>query len=99
MSAYAVFIKHKTLNQTELDTYAGLAREARPGHDITPLAFYGALESLEGPTPEGSVILQFADMAAARAWYYSPAYQKAREHRNLGADYTVFLIEGVVQQG
>jgi uncharacterized protein (DUF1330 family) len=34
-------------------------------------------------------------MAAARAWYDSPAYQAAVKHRFLGADYRVFITEGL----
>jgi len=99
MSAYVVFIRHHTHNPAELEQYAPLARAARPGHEITPLAFYGEIEVLEGNDLEGTVILQFPDMQAARAWYHSPAYQKAKAHRNLGADYTVFLTNGVPATG
>jgi uncharacterized protein (DUF1330 family) len=49
---------------------------------------------LEGPAAEGVAILRFPDMAAARAWYDSPAYRQAREHRQLGADYRMLLVEG-----
>ncbi|WP_446718995.1 DUF1330 domain-containing protein [Halomonas sp. SH5A2] len=34
-------------------------------------------------------------MAAARAWYESPAYQEARQHRFQGADYRVFIVDGI----
>jgi uncharacterized protein (DUF1330 family) len=33
-------------------------------------------------------------MAAARAWYNSPAYQEARLHRMKGAQYRMLLVEG-----
>lgn len=94
MSAYVVFIREKTVNQAEMDRYAQTAPLARAGHDITRLAFYGQLEVLEGPAAEGVAILRFPDMAAARAWYDSPAYQAARRHRHLGADYRMLLVEG-----
>jgi uncharacterized protein (DUF1330 family) len=32
-------------------------------------------------------------MAAARAWYDSPAYVEARQHRHLGSDYRVVITE------
>ncbi|MDP9102679.1 MAG: DUF1330 domain-containing protein, partial [Pseudomonadota bacterium] len=35
------------------------------------------------------------DMAAARAWYDSPAYQVAKAHRVNGADYRVIFVEGL----
>jgi uncharacterized protein (DUF1330 family) len=34
-------------------------------------------------------------MAAARAWYDSPAYEEARQHRFKGAEYRMLLVEGV----
>ena len=94
MPAYVVFIREKTTDQAEMDQYAQTAPPARAGHDITRLAFYGELEVLEGPPAEGVAILRFPDMAAARAWYDSPAYQEARRHRQLGADYRVLLVDG-----
>ena len=44
----------------------------------------GEQQALEGAAPsERTVVLRFPDMAAARAWYQSPAYQEARKHRFL----------------
>ena len=59
------------------------------------LAAYGTSETLEGAAAEGVVLLQFPDMATAKAWYESPAYQAAREHRLRGADYRFILFEGM----
>jgi len=94
MSAYVIFIREHTNDEAEMQRYAATAPAARAGHDITRLAFYGALEVLEGPAPEGVAILRFKDMAAARAWYDSPAYQQARQHRLQGASYRLLLVEG-----
>jgi len=49
---------------------------------------------LEGPATEGVAILRFPDMDAARAWYNSPAYKEAREHRFKGSEHRVLLVEG-----
>ena len=95
MSAYVIFIRDNTTDQNELDTYAKLADKARGTHPITPLAFYGELEVLEGADAEGVVIIQFPDKAAAHAWYDSPAYQEAKAHRLKGANYRVLLVEGL----
>ncbi|HBN9703298.1 TPA: DUF1330 domain-containing protein [Pseudomonas aeruginosa] len=94
MSAYVIFTREHTTDAAELQRYAQEAPAAREGHDVTRLAFYGQLEVLEGPPIEGAVILRFPDMAAARAWYASPTYQAALQHRLRGAQYRVFLIEG-----
>ncbi|SNY73272.1 DUF1330 domain-containing protein [Pantoea sp. GL120224-02] len=95
MAAYVVMIKDETLDKDELTTYAQKAGEARGDHQITPLAFYGDLEVLEGREAEGVVVLEFADIDAAKAWYHSPAYQEAKAHRVKGANYRVLLVKGV----
>lgn len=95
MPAYVIFIKNKTTDAEELKTYGQKAGAARGDHQITPLAFYGPLEVLEGDSAEGVVLLSFPDRAAAKAWYDSPAYQDAKQHRLKGADYRVILAEGL----
>ncbi len=95
MAAFAIFIKNATKDPQELATYAKLAAAARGDHPITPLAYYGPLEVLEGDPAEGVVLIQFPDMAAAKAWYDSPAYQEAKPHRLKGADYRVILAQGL----
>jgi uncharacterized protein (DUF1330 family) len=95
MAAYVILIRDKMLDQAEFDLYAPAAREARADHKITPLAFYGKHEVLEGADVEGAVILQFPTFEEAQAWYNSPAYQKALEHRLKGAEYRVLIVQGV----
>ena len=95
MSAYVVFTREQTSDSEQLVQYAGKAPLAREGRELTALAFYGQLEVLEGNEIEGAVILRFPDMAAARDWYHSPAYQEALQHRLKGASYRVFMIEGI----
>ncbi len=95
MPAYVVFTREETTDEAQLQQYSEKAAAARPGHDLTPLAFYGKFELLEGDPIEGAVILRFADMAAARNWYNSPAYQEALQHRLSGAKYRVFIVQGL----
>ena len=95
MAAYAIFIKNKTIDPDELKAYGKKAGGAGAGHPITALALYGPLEVLEGDPAEGVVLLQFPDMDAAKAWYNSPAYQDAKQHRLKGADYRVILAQGL----
>lgn len=95
MSAYVILIRERTRDAAALERYADSARAARAGHDLTPLAFYGRIESLEGAPADGVVVLKFPDMAAAHAWYDSPAYRAARVHRHQGADFRVLMVEGV----
>lgn len=95
MTAYVVLTREKVRSAAEMATYAQMAGAARDGHEIKALSFYGTNETLEGPPIDGAVILEFPDIAAARAWYDSPAYAEARQHRFLGADYRVFITEGL----
>ena len=51
--------------------------------------------TLEGPEAQGCVMIEFPTMDEARAWYNSDAYQEARKLRFAGADYRVFLTQGM----
>src|ERR1700721_4423424 len=87
MAAFIVLTREKTRDQFEIDTYMPKASASFKGHPVTILARFGHREVLEGPEVEGLVILSFPSFAEAKAWYDSPAYREAREHRFLGADY------------
>lgn len=95
MAAYVIFIRNRITDQAAMDAYSKLAAGARGDHPIKPLAFYGRAEALEGDAVDGIVIIEFPDMASAHAWYDSPAYQEAKQHRLKGADYRVVLVEGL----
>lgn len=93
MGAMIIFIRERIRDAAEMETYSGKAGATLAGHAGTPRAFYGACETLEGAPVEGAVVIEFPDMAAARAWYDSPSYTEARKHRHLGSDYRVFITE------
>ena len=95
MSAYMIFTREKTTDQKEMDIYSKAAGPTMAGHPGKRLAFYGNHEDLEGAPTEGTVILEFPTLEAAKDWYDSPAYREVREHRFKGAKYHVILIEGV----
>jgi uncharacterized protein (DUF1330 family) len=95
MPAYAIFIRERTRDRSALDVYTPLAQASIEGRTLKVLAAYGGHEALEGPELEGVVILEFPSMEDARAWYDSPAYREAREHRFRGADYRAFIVEGL----
>jgi uncharacterized protein (DUF1330 family) len=95
MVAYVVFTREKMRNPGEYEIYREKSRPANAAHPLKPLALYGRHEVLEGPAIEGAVILEFPTVDAARAYYHSPAYQEALRHRFLGADYRVFIVEGI----
>lgn len=62
---------------------------------VVPRVAYGAAESLEGPTPDGVVMLEFPTVEAARGWYASDAYQQALPFRQNAAEWRVVLVEGL----
>ncbi len=95
MVAYIVFTREKMRNPEEYEHYREKARPAAEGHPRKPLALYGKHETLEGAPIEGAVILEFPTIEAAKTYYNSPAYQDAVKHRFLGADYRVFIVEGL----
>ncbi len=95
MAAYVVFIRDRITDPAEFAIYGQKAAAARGDHPLKALAFYGNLETLEGDPADGVVIVEFPDMAAAHAWYDSPAYQEAKVHRLKGADYRVVLVQGL----
>jgi uncharacterized protein (DUF1330 family) len=95
MAAYVVFTREKMRNPEEYERYREKARPAAKGHPLKALTLYGKYEMLEGPAIEGAVVLEFPSVEAAKTYYNSPAYQDAVKHRFLGADYRVFIVEGL----
>jgi uncharacterized protein (DUF1330 family) len=94
VSAYLIFQRDKTLDEHELTIYSKNVPPTLTGHEVKLLALYGAYEDLEGAPTEGTVILEFPSIEAAKAWYDGPMYRKVREHRFKGAEYRVTLVEG-----
>ena len=94
MAAYLIFTREKTLDRVELEIYWKKIRATFEGHSIKVLAAYGKQEILEGAPFEGIVITEFPSIDAAKAWYNSPAYQDAAQHRFKGAIYNGIIVEG-----
>jgi uncharacterized protein (DUF1330 family) len=59
-------------------------------HGATP-------EVVEGPWPGDLVIVAFPDIAKARAWYASPAYQDILPLRTENSRSAAMLVEGVAE--
>ena len=99
MTVYAIFIRDEPPHDPDgLAVYQKMNRDNVPAflaHGIKPIAVYGATEALEGPAPDGTIILQFPTMADARAWYNSPEYQAALPYRLNASQYRAFLVEGL----
>ncbi|EHS55572.1 DUF1330 domain-containing protein [Paenibacillus sp. Aloe-11] len=98
MTAYVIFIREKTNDPEELKLYSAKAPIGLEGHPVTPLAVYGMHEVIEGPEAEGAALLEFPSFEEAKAWYYSPAYQDAVQHRLKGGTYRGMIIEGIPKE-
>ncbi len=95
MSVYMLFIRETPPNDSrELEIYSRINREHAGEFNLKPLVVYGAIEAIEGEPPDSIVLLEFESEEQARAWYHSPAYQKALPHRLRGADYRVMMVQG-----
>ncbi len=90
-----VFTRERMRDEKEYEMYKQKNRIAMQGHAIKKHALYGKFEVLESPEAQGVVILEFPTVADAKAYYDSPAYREAREHRFKAADYRVLIVEGV----
>ena len=66
MTACAVIVRERTTDPDALARYRGKAPLAREKHPVTPIAFSGLHEVLEGGAVGGVAILGFPTMAAAR---------------------------------
>jgi uncharacterized protein (DUF1330 family) len=95
MSAYVIFIRNETRDPDKLAEYRKLTPAIAAKHPITRRARTDVVEAAEGDPAEGINILEFPDLAAARAFYHGAEYQAASKLRRQGADYRVLIVEGL----
>lgn len=76
MPTYAI-VQVDVSDADEYAKYAALAGPAVAKFGGTFLARGGAVEVMEGTSRARCVIIQFKDMATAKAFYSSPEYQEA----------------------
>ena len=75
--------------------YREKVRATMDNSNATIRAVYGKVRPLEGDALEGVVIIEFPTFEEAEAWYDSPAYQEAVQHRFRGGTYRTFITDGV----
>ena len=75
--------------------YAKGAGEAMKLHGARVLARGGRHEALEGEARGRNVIIEFETFEQAKAYFNSPEYQAARQHRNGAAMGEFVVVEGV----
>lgn len=96
MAVYMIFIREEPVRDPEsLATYQGMNQKNIGAFKMKPLVVYGATEAVEGTAPDGIVMLEFATVEEAKAFYYSPAYQSALPFRQKAADYRALIVQGL----
>jgi uncharacterized protein (DUF1330 family) len=95
MSAYVIsdveIVDHELIGE-----YRTLAQASIAQYGGRYLARGGAIEPVEGGwNPKGLIIVEFPDMARARAWYRSPEYAEALRIRRRALDRDLIFVDGV----
>lgn len=94
MPAY-IIVNVKVTNSEQYKEYQKWSTLAMRAHDVKVLVRGGKYEVLEGKDPSRTVIMQFPSVEAARAWYDSHQYRRARNARAGAAEMTMYIVEGL----
>lgn len=95
MTAYALaHLRTPTINPDVLE-YIDRVQDTLDLHGGRFLVHGGEVDVMEGSWPGSVAIIAFPDLAAAHAWYASPAYQAILPLRtdHVGSD--AIIVEGV----
>jgi uncharacterized protein (DUF1330 family) len=92
--AYIIADVHVT-DPEQYTEYRKFSSAAFEAHGVKPLVRGGAVTRLEGREPGRTVVLEFADVAAAQTFYDSPEYARARQAREGAAVMNMLIVEGV----
>jgi len=94
MAAY-IISDTTPLDPAAWEEYVKLAPATIKQYGGRYLARGGDIESLEGTwTPKAIVIVEFPDAAAAKAWYNSPEYAKAKVFRDAALQRDLIIVDG-----
>jgi uncharacterized protein (DUF1330 family) len=94
MSAY-IIANVSVSDRERYEDYRRLSSLAMHTHGAEVLVRGGKVGVLEGDwEPDRLVVLKFASVAQARAFYDSPEYAKAREARDGAAEMRMIVVEG-----
>ncbi|MBM3486125.1 MAG: DUF1330 domain-containing protein [Alphaproteobacteria bacterium] len=95
MPAYWIGMLSVT-NPDKFKGYADRAPAAIAKFGGKMLSRGGQLTNLEGAPPPGRIaIIEFKDVATAKACYDSPEYQEAKRQREGAATAQFFIVEGL----
>ncbi|HEY9571765.1 MAG TPA: DUF1330 domain-containing protein [Pusillimonas sp.] len=93
MTAYVIANVFVT-NPEKYEEYRRFSTLAMRAHDVKVLVRGGKTENLEGRDPGRTVMLEFPSMAAARVFYNSAQYRRARNARERAAVMNMYIVEG-----
>jgi len=94
MSAAYIIANVTVTDPAQYEEYKRLSSQAMKENGVNVRVRGGAVQSLEGADPGRVVILEFDNIEAARAFYASETYRKARQAREGAADMTMYIVEG-----
>ncbi|MEU6313393.1 DUF1330 domain-containing protein [Streptomyces sp. NPDC047014] len=95
MTAYAIAHLRPAAMNEDILGYIETIQSTMDPHEGRFLVHGQEAEVLEGPFPGTVVVIAFPDMARARAWYTSDAYQAILPLRTRHIPGEAILIEGV----
>jgi uncharacterized protein (DUF1330 family) len=94
MSAY-IIAEVTITNEAQMKEYRVWSTKAMQEHGAEVVVRGGRIEPLEGGwVPERVVVLKFKDLAAARTYYDSATYTRARKVREGAGTIRMFAVEG-----
>jgi uncharacterized protein (DUF1330 family) len=95
MAAY-FFAEIEITNPEGYETYRPLAAAAVAQYGGRFVMRGGTTEAMEGDWPvRRRVLIEFADLTAAKRWYFSPEYQAALKVRQANSRGRTAILEGV----
>jgi uncharacterized protein (DUF1330 family) len=95
LKAYVIFFVESVHDLARLEEYRRVARPTLQEYGAEFRVVRGRFEVLEGDPVSGVVMLEFASMERARAWYHSPEYQTALKHRLAASSSRTVLCEAL----
>jgi len=95
MAAYFIAFRESMKDPARYARYLEKAVASFEGHEMRALVANGAMTPLEGERPDGVVVIEFPDVAAAKAWYESPQYQAVIGERLAATEGRALIVEGV----
>ncbi|PTB19291.1 DUF1330 domain-containing protein [Trinickia symbiotica] len=95
MTSYAVARLRDVRTGAEIKAYLASIDDTLAPFEGQFVIHGGERTVLEGEWTEDLIVIAFPDLAHARGWYESPAYQRILAFRTANSSGDVILIEGV----